>query len=153
MQCKQSKQLLLLQRESLLADAQKAELEQHLAGCASCRAYRQALEARWQEAAPEIPVPPGFLFAVRKRLREAEVENESLVRRWRRKLMPVLQPVAIVALLLGVALIGRWLSYNRQTLSEEQQIQQILESAYPVDILAVDSEDTLVGAYLSLLEQ
>ena len=75
MRCEEISRRLADDLNGALDDAERAELRQHLAGCAACRAESEGLGDLWR-ALGEIPVPPPDSRALRARL-DASVRREK----------------------------------------------------------------------------
>jgi len=112
MECKQAEEEIPRREADLLDPAQLAELQAHLANCASCR---QA-EARFKEAEralSSLPIkraPPNFLEDSWRRIQKAEPRPTGRMQRLRNiigtdKGPPVWLPLAAAALVIGIVVV------------------------------------------------
>ncbi len=153
MNCKYCENRLLLYLEGQLDEATHRRISDHLSGCEKCREKLEALQAVWSATAPEMPVPNGFIFQVHRRLELATRRKSPIVEIWKKLALPVLKPVAFILLLVSSTWVGQWLAKETPSNSTEQSASQAIEEYYPVEALDAQSETTLVGAYLAVVEQ
>lgn len=81
--CHDIEDLLPLYSDGVLSDAEKQVVDDHLAGCATCRGELTYLQktGRLVDQLPEIEEPPWFQQKIMVRVRE-EAEKKSFARRW-----------------------------------------------------------------------
>lgn len=81
--CQDIRDLLPLYPEGVLSDLEKQAVDDHLAGCASCRGELDYLQkaGRLVDQLPEIEEPPWFQQKIMARIRE-EAEEKSFAQRW-----------------------------------------------------------------------
>jgi hypothetical protein len=102
MNCTRARALLAALVYGDLPPAETAAVEQHLAGCDSCRRERQALQEvrRLLDATP----PPAVQVDVRRLYQEATARQQRSARRWRRAAVALLGVAAAALLVLGLRL-------------------------------------------------
>lgn len=116
MKCQQAEQWLLLKDTGELSFLGRLRLEQHLAGCPACRAYRDYLAQAMAVARRNLPAAdPGLhaLAAIRAAARAAPPVRGETSPEWR---VAFWQPVLAAAALFLVCLGGwYWLGGGRGT--------------------------------------
>ena len=152
MNCKLYKNLLLLYHEAQLSEPERQQVEAHLQSCEHCRRLSAEIEALLSTPAPKMAAPAGFLFQVHRRLNEAGNSGNQFQRLWKKVALPILKPAALVLMLISSTVIGSWLANEKDDGSADQTMSQQIEEFYPVDVLDAQSEKTLLGAYLSVME-
>jgi len=90
MTCRQNENLLSRERDGMLGEAERTQLERHLAECPSCREARATLAAAadaWRRHTAQVAVPDaaGEWHRLRPRLQDAEVRTPR-----RRRIAPVI---------------------------------------------------------------
>jgi len=131
--CGEADTLLFAYGDGELAGAERARIEDHLGGCASC-ASKGRLQSRFKAAVrahlPRPPVPP----ALRVRLGAVLGAREIAPRRWLWASHPRLVPAAVAAVLL-VAITGTVRHTQSMVL---QQAQRTYQAELPMDITGSD---------------
>lgn len=87
MHCHEAEELMFAARDRALPDLQRAALEQHVAGCASCRQAQAQLDeaaSAWRvaDAAVATPAVDREWYAIRRRLRAGVGATDTARRAW-----------------------------------------------------------------------
>jgi len=114
-----------------LEPAERARLEEHLAGCASCRGELADLQTalRLIRTTPEAEPPAWLAKRIMARVREQQRERRS----WLQRIffpLHVKLPIEVAALLL-VCVSGYYLARNMEAELEQQTSQQEIPAATP----------------------
>ncbi|HVZ74297.1 MAG TPA: zf-HC2 domain-containing protein [Polyangia bacterium] len=135
MTCAEAAVVLPAYGDGEVADVDRAPLESHLAGCASCAAQSR-LQSRFKAAVrahlPRPPVPP----ALRARLRGSLDAREIAPRRWIWSTYPRLVPAAAAVVLL-VAITGTVRHSQSMVLTQAQRSYQ---AELPMDVTGTDCQ-------------
>ena len=140
MKCEQAQRLLMDSLMGRLEDADRRQLDEHLAGCERCRAESHNVETLWQQLgdleSTTDPVPSEKLT---RRFRLALADYEADMRTpdrprfgdWWASLWstrPALQAAFSAALLLVGVLIGAGLTSGRATRSDVEELRAEMET-------------------------
>ncbi len=114
-----------------LAPAERIRLEEHLAGCATCRAELADLQTalRLIRTTPESEPPPWLATRIMARVREQQRQKRS----WLQRIFFPLRiklPIEVAALLL-VCVSGYYLARDVETELKQPAIQQEIPAAAP----------------------
>ena len=114
-----------------LESAQRMRIEEHLAGCASCRAALADLQTalRLIRTTPEAEPPPWLATRIMARVRQQQREKRS----WLQRILYPLHvklPIEVAALLL-VCVSGYYLARNVESELKQQSSQEEIPAATP----------------------
>jgi len=151
MNCRKCKTSLLPHIDGTLDRETSQALQQHLAHCEKCASLLLAMQTALSAAPPRIPVPPGFLAQIRRRLQPSSAVV-SVLERLQQAVVPLVRPAVAMLLLVASTYLGKWLAAEEPATSPDTTSEQVLQYADQIEELTLESESSLVGVYLSLQE-